>query len=250
MVRNGKGLDIVLALFFLILWCTNQGIMRSSELSMKGVKATSVRRILFIDDCEDTNFLHNEYVKMVDNTLCVKAIKQGTKVIDYLKEAHVNGVFPNLIFVDINLPIMGGIEILLPPLREREDDIELLAQDFLKEFNLKYQKKELQFSSKTLEMLAKHPWPGNIRELQHTIERAVILSNGKEILETDLGFKTANSLTSATALSLPNNLNINDIEKLLVTKALEKHSGNITNTAKELGLTRAALYRRIEKFNL
>ncbi|MEM8889804.1 MAG: helix-turn-helix domain-containing protein, partial [Bacteroidota bacterium] len=96
-------------------------------------------------------------------------------------------------------------------------------------------------------MLKTHNWPGNIRELQHAIERAVIMSEGDEIKVTDFKLKKTASVNGSMDLE---NLNIQDIEKLLIEKALSKHSGNISKAAKDLGLTRAALYRRMEKYNL
>jgi len=98
-------------------------------------------------------------------------------------------------------------------------------------------------------MLESHQWPGNVREMQHTIERGVIMSDGNDIKITDFNLSMV-PLQSENNVAEFDNLNLQDIERILVEKALEKHEGNISKAAKELGLTRAALYRRLEKFNL
>ena len=99
-----------------------------------------------------------------------------------------------------------------------------------------------------MDVLTTHRWPGNIRELQHTIERGVILADGEEIKASDFNLTDAPSAQNLKAI--PDNFNLKEIERLLIEKALEKHQGNISKAAKELGLTRAALYRRMEKYDL
>ncbi len=96
----------------------------------------------------------------------------------------------------------------------------------------------------------KHPWPGNIRELQHSIERAVILSNASVLQPEDFNFSlNAGKETDAGGLSL-DQFNLDEVEKLLIRKVLKKYNGNITQAAAELGLTRSSLYRRLEKHGL
>lgn len=144
---------------------------------------------------------------------------------------------------------INTVEIEIPPLRVRPDDVEEFVMHYLRTFKEKYHKSHLKLTDDSMKILQSHHWPGNVREIQHTIERGVIMSDGDEIHATDF------NLTSIPASTPSNNtefdsLNLNDIEKLLVEKAIEKHEGNISKAAKELGLTRAALYRRLEKFNL
>jgi len=144
---------------------------------------------------------------------------------------------------------INTVEIEIPPLRIRPDDVEEFVMHYLTTFKEKYHKSHLKLADDSMKILKSHHWPGNVREIQHTIERGVIMSDGDEIHATDF------NLTSMPASALSNNtefdsLNLHDIEKLLVEKAIEKHEGNISKAAKELGLTRAALYRRLEKFNL
>lgn len=144
---------------------------------------------------------------------------------------------------------INTVEIEIPPLRKRPEDITDFVLYFLKTFKEKYHKSHLRIGADTMEMLKKHHWPGNIREVQHTIERGVIMSDEDEIKGTDFNLVT---IPEASVNITPeyDNLNLQDIEKLLVEKALEKYNGNISKAAKQLGLTRAALYRRLEKFNL
>ncbi len=154
-----------------------------------------------------------------------------------------NGEFREDLLYRINT-----IEVVIPPLRDRPSDIIEFAEYFLEQFRAKYNKMELLISDDAVRMLQAHRWPGNIRELQHTIERGVILADGTTIQASDFNL-TSNTGTSM--LELPEgNLNLHDVELILIQKALEKHEGNISKAAKELGLTRGALYRRMEKYNL
>ena len=139
---------------------------------------------------------------------------------------------------------INTIEIQVPPLRDRGQDIVLLAKIFLKQFCLKYKKSEKILSPETREKLLNYRWPGNVRELKHSTERAVIMSEN-DILCPDDFFISSNIDFTNT-----NNLDLGNTEKKLILKALKKHQNNISKTAIELGLSRSALYRRIEKYNL
>lgn len=140
---------------------------------------------------------------------------------------------------------INTIELNLPPLRERKEDIFILANYFLKKLNKKYRKNILGFTREATNVLNNYFWPGNIREVEHVIERAVIMTEENTIQLNDLQFSK-----KKLEISIDNNLNLEETEKLLIQKALEKHNGNISKAAKDLGLTRAALYRRLEKYNL
>ncbi len=140
---------------------------------------------------------------------------------------------------------INTIELELPPLRERPDDIAPLAEYYLKEFRKKYNRPVNAISVPLLKKMQMYDWPGNIRELQHAIERAVILSQEKVLQPDDMFLKNISpDAASATAYDLE------DMEKTMILKALKRYSGNITDTARELGLSRAALYRRMEKYGL
>ena len=144
---------------------------------------------------------------------------------------------------------INTVEIQIPPLRERSEDISDFVIHYLKMFKEKYHKSYLKISDEALNTLKSHKWPGNIREIQHTIERGVIMSDDNIIKPSDFNLTAANTAKFVDK-NVYDNLNLQDIEKLLVKKAMDKYEGNISKAAKELGLTRAALYRRLEKFNL
>ncbi len=143
---------------------------------------------------------------------------------------------------------INTIEIEIPSLRDRLEDIPLLANHFLKQYATRYEKNISRISESALTRMQKHPWPGNIRELQHAIERAVILSSSSAIQPEDFNFNTSPGKEDSQ-LSL-DQYNLEEVEKLLIRKVLKKYNGNITQAAAELGLTRSSLYRRLEKYGL
>ncbi len=143
---------------------------------------------------------------------------------------------------------INTVELLLPPLCKRGTDILLLANHFLQSFNNRYHRDIRNFDVKAEAVLLRYPWPGNVRELQHVIERAVIMTDGQQITEADLQLNPQKFGTTKPAVQ--EEMALEDMEKLMVQRAIEKHKGNISRAASELGLTRAALYRRIEKFEL
>ncbi|MCF8298810.1 MAG: sigma-54 dependent transcriptional regulator [Saprospiraceae bacterium] len=142
---------------------------------------------------------------------------------------------------------INTVELNLPPLREREEDIALLVEYFLNIYCKKYKMPMKRLHASTLKRLEKHNWPGNIRELQHAVERAVILSETNILQPQDFFISQNDAHTDEISTS---NLNLEDTEKMLIRKVVDKHGGNISRAAKELGLTRASLYRRIEKYSL
>ncbi len=144
---------------------------------------------------------------------------------------------------------INTVEIEIPPLRNRPEDIADFVTYYLNSFKRKYQKSHLKINDDAMKTLQSHHWPGNVREIQHTIERGVIMSDGQEIKSSDFNL-SAIPVTATNNSPEYDSLNLHNIEKILIQKAIEKHEGNISKAAKELGLTRAALYRRLEKFNL
>ncbi len=140
---------------------------------------------------------------------------------------------------------INTVEISLPALRERLEDIPLLAEYYLDFYSRKYQKKMKSLSKQTLKILSEQHWPGNVRELQHTIERAIILSEGDSLMPSDV---ISNS--PSAEIDLKDKMNLEVLEKATVLKAINKNNGVISQAAAELGLSRAALYRRMEKYGL
>ena len=139
---------------------------------------------------------------------------------------------------------VNTIEIDLPPLRDRLDDLPALAEHFVKLNARKYQVETKRLSESALSELRGHQWPGNVRELSHAIERAMILSDGDTLNADDFSFSSAGEHTDAESLNLEEN------ERRMITLALDRAGENISHAASMLGITRAALYRRIEKFGL
>jgi DNA-binding NtrC family response regulator len=140
---------------------------------------------------------------------------------------------------------INTVEIHLPALRDRREDIPLLAQHFLARNRTRYRKQVKEFTAAAMQQLMQYPWPGNVRELEHAVERAVLLCRGEAIEPQDLGLTAARP----GVLSLEN-MSIDEVEALLIRKVLRRCEGNISQAAEALGLSRAALYRRIEKYGL
>ena len=143
---------------------------------------------------------------------------------------------------------INTVEIQLPPLRERLEDIPQLSEHFYAMYAKKYRKDLTGLTEEAINHLKKYPWPGNVRELQHAIERAVIMTENEKLDQEDFFFLTASSTQDMPSAS--DNYNLDEIEKNVIHRAIDKHSGNISKAAKELGLTRASLYRRLEKHGL
>ncbi|HLF36129.1 MAG TPA: sigma-54 dependent transcriptional regulator [Cyclobacteriaceae bacterium] len=144
---------------------------------------------------------------------------------------------------------INTIEIQIPPLRDRKEDINLLADHFLQTYIRKYNKHIHTINESAQKKMQKYSWPGNVRELQHAIERAVIMSTGHILNAEDLFFSSGTQDKNEESLILEE-LTLEEVEKMLIRKALKKFDGNITLAAQELGLTRSSLYRRLEKYGL
>lgn len=141
---------------------------------------------------------------------------------------------------------INTIEITLPPLRERGTDVLLLAEHFLAIYNKKYNRKIKGISAALQKKLMAYHWPGNVRELQHVIERAIIITQNTQLSEDDFIIRKS----SVSNTIMVETFHIESLEKELIIKTLKKYNGNITEASKEMGISRQALYRRIEKFNL
>jgi DNA-binding NtrC family response regulator len=140
---------------------------------------------------------------------------------------------------------LNTIEIHLPPLRDRRDDVPLLAAHFLKRYAARYRKAIEHFHPDAMKALLSYGWPGNIRELDHTVERAVLLASGDVVRPGDLTLRGA-----AEGAGRLEDMSLEDVEKLLIQKALARHQGNVSIAAKALGLSRSAMYRRLERHGL
>lgn len=139
---------------------------------------------------------------------------------------------------------LNTISIEVPPLRERIDDIENLAAFFIQRFERKYQKQGLKLSTTALKKLTSYPWPGNIRELQHTIEKAVIMADSSILSPEDFVFRNTSNNSSSDAETLE------EMERLMIERAIEKHKGNLSAVATQLGITRQTLYNKMKRYEL
>nr|WP_155207027.1 sigma-54 dependent transcriptional regulator [Xanthovirga aplysinae] len=142
---------------------------------------------------------------------------------------------------------INTVEITLPPLRDRREDIPILTNHFIKMYCKKYRKPLKKIPAMALKKLQAYHWPGNIRELQHAIERAIIMSDEQQLKTEDFFFLNQKNGEKEIGLD---NFNLDEVERAVIQKAINKHTGNISKAAKELGLTRASLYRRLEKHGL
>jgi len=198
-------------------------------------------------------------------------LQQQSKLLSVLQNRQVTRLGSNIpISIDIrlicatNLPLselanenrfrkdliyrINTVEIMVSPLRKRGSDIILLANHFVNIYSKKYLKTNLEFDAKAIEKLKQYPFPGNVRELQYTMERAVIMSEGETLSASDLIFSPIESVTVKE--EEPKDLNLSSVEKNTILRVIEKHGGNISKAAKELGLTRTALYRRLSKYDI
>ncbi|MBN1416693.1 MAG: sigma-54-dependent Fis family transcriptional regulator [Bacteroidales bacterium] len=156
-----------------------------------------------------------------------------------LHEMVKNNIFREDLYYRINT-----VQIEIPPLRERGNDITKLAEYYLHYYARKYERCTLKFNNKTLEKLNNHAWPGNVRELRHAVEKAVILAESDELMPEDFHFTLSSD-------SIPlKNLSLKEAEKTLIINAMKNHRGNISEAARELGIGRQTLYRKIGKYGI
>ena len=145
---------------------------------------------------------------------------------------------------------LNTVEIHLPALRERREDIPLLATHFLSKYAARYRKTVAGFEPATLEAILAHPWPGNVRELDHTMERAVLMTRKNTLEPVDLGLYPSRATGVTDPAQALDELSLEAVEALLIRKALTRTGGNVSHAAEALGLSRGALYRRMEKYAL
>ena len=172
------------------------------------------------------------------------------------KTYHVNVRLISATNADVSAEVAAGkfrqdllfrlntISIHLPPLRERREDIPLLAQHFLKQHVERYRKAVTGFDAGAVEAMQNHAWPGNVRELDHAVERGVLMTTGKVVRAADLG------LNAGQAVSRIEDMSLEEVEAHLIKKTLARCDGNARRAAEELGLSRSAFYRRLEKYGL
>ena len=144
---------------------------------------------------------------------------------------------------------LNTVEIRLPPLRERRDDVPQLAALFLAEQATRYKKPAAALTPGAMRALLEHQWPGNVRELRHAVERAVLMARGASVTEDDLGLQSPRA-AAPLAGDLPDDLTLEGAERLLIQRALARYAGNVSRAAEALGVSRSALYRRLQYYGL
>jgi DNA-binding NtrC family response regulator len=158
---------------------------------------------------------------------------------DLTEEVHAGRFRQDLLYR------LNTIEINLPPLRYRRSDIPLFALHFLRQHAQRYGKQLKGFEDSAMQVLLDHPWPGNIRELDHSVERAVLMTQGSAVNASDLGLRANREITPRLE-----DMGLEEVECLLIKKALARHEGNVCRAAETLGLSRSALYRRLQRFGI
>ena len=226
-----------------------KGAFTDARADRPGCFELADRGTLFLDEIANVPFRQQAVLLRVLETQLVQRVGST-------KTRRVNVRVLSATNADIGVAVAQGqfredllyrlntVEIRLPPLRDRRNDIPILATRFLAKEATRYEKTLDGFSDEASAALLAHPWPGNVRELMHAIERAVLVSNGTKIVSEDLGlrpFASAQALESAT---------LANAERILIGKALDRHGGNVSKAASDLGVSRATLYRRLERHQL
>jgi len=158
-----------------------------------------------------------------------------------LRSACAEGAFREDLLFRLNT-----VEIHIPPLRERREDIPALSAHFLSKYAARYSKQIDHFSQEALQKLVEYSWPGNVRELEHTVERSVIMCRESNIQSHHLGLQNSNR---SLGMDL-SEMSLEQVEALLIRKALARYNGNVSQAAEVLGLSRGTFYRRMEKYGL
>jgi two-component system response regulator HydG len=213
---------------------------------------TASEGTLFLDEIGNLPFsLQSKLLSVLQNRTITpvgsnKAIPINVRLITATNKPLLNLIKDNLFREDLLFRI-NTVQVEMPPLRIRENDILLLAEHFLKIYGKKYDKPHIKISSDTIDVLKQYIWPGNVRELQHMMENCVIMAEKNIIKPGNLQFSTN------IEPSIPNfrsAIKLSKVEELTITEALSRNKGNINKTAKELGITRKTLYNKIDKYGL
>lgn len=208
---------------------------------------------LFLDEIANISpNLQSKLLTVLQNRQVTRIGSNTAKPVDFrlicATNASINELAHQKKFRQDLLYRINTVEIKLPALKKRKEDIPLLCDHFLEVYTKKYNKDKKTINEHGLNKLMEYSWPGNVRELQHAIERAVIMSDAKTLSPNDFLLSSVENKKDENFV-FPN-YQIEEAEKLLIIKAISKHNGNITKAARDLGLTRTSLYRRLEKYGL
>jgi DNA-binding NtrC family response regulator len=205
---------------------------------------------LFLDEIANVPFnLQSKLLRVLETGDMERVGSSKTRKVDARVLSATNANLPEEVaanrFREDLLFRINTIEIHLPPLRERREDIPLLAAHFLRQHAQRYRKGLAGFEPAAMQMLLDNPWQGNVRELNHVVERAVLMARDNLLKPSDLALRTARD--GAKRLE---DMGLEEVECFLIKKALSRYSGNVSHAAKALGLSRSALYRRLQRFGL
>ena len=225
-----------------------KGAFTDAKEDRAGKFEAANRGSLFLDEIGNLSLpMQAKLLSAIQNKVVVRVGSNKSVQVDIrlicatncnLEQMVADGLFREDLLYRINT-----IHIEVPPLREREGDILLLAEFFLKRFGQKYDKPGLRINNPALEKMREYSWPGNIRELQHTMERAVILSEGNVLKPADFPFHAKPIQSLSTEM-----VTLDEMEHHMITKALALHDGNYTAAAEQLGVSRQTLYNKLKRF--
>ena len=205
---------------------------------------------LFLDEIANVPLAQQaKLLRVLENGEVQRVGSSKTRHVDVRVIAATNAEVTQLVaeksFREDLLYRLNTVEIRIPPLRERRDDIPLLANHFLRQQAERYGKPVREFAPETMRALLDHSWPGNVRELRHVVERAVLLAQGNSVTAEDLDLRARPG--GAPALD---DMTLEDAERWLISRALQRHDGNVTRAAESVGVSRSALYRRLQQFGM
>jgi len=224
-----------------------KGSFTDAHENRQGKFETAHKGTLFLDEIGNLSFnLQAKLLSAIENRQITRIGSNQPVATDIrlicatnrnLEELVREGLFREDLLYRINT-----IQIELPPLRERGNDIIILAEFFLKKYTFKYNKPEIKLNRQATDKLLGYSWPGNIRELQHTVEKAVILSDSPVLKPEDLYLKQESSLPDTNSF-----ITLDEMEQKMIRQAIKANNGNYTAAAEQLGITRQTLYNRLKK---
>jgi DNA-binding NtrC family response regulator len=224
-----------------------KGAFTDARESRQGKFEIAGRGTLFLDEIGNLSFhLQSKLLSAIENRQITRIGSNEPIATDIRLICATNRNLENMVrtglFREDLLYRINTIQIELPPLRERGDDIIVLAEFFIKKYAYKYNKPTLRINQQSHDKLLKYSWPGNIRELQHAIEKAIILSESNVLRPDDLYFRNTGSTGANNSFTT-----LEEMEKQMIEQAIDKNNGNLTAAAEQLGITRQTLYNRFKK---
>jgi len=224
-----------------------KGSFTDARENRQGKFETADKGTLFLDEIGNLSFhLQAKLLAAIENRQITRLGSNQQIAVDIrlicATNRNIESMVKDGLFREDLLYRINTIQIELPPLRERGNDIIILAEFFLKKYTFKYKKPDIKINRQAIDKLLSYEWPGNIRELQHTIEKAVILSESSVLKPDDLSLKSP-----FTAFNNNSFMTLYEMESQMIRQALEKNNGNFTAAADQLGITRQTLYNRLKR---